>query len=196
MTEPHPALDAHPLPMLTVAQARAAAEAGGLPESLANPHVFRFALRHPILAKVFAGVIDLGVLHGELDARTREVVILRVGWRIGSIYEWSNHVPIAERAGMTEAEILAVRGDGTDPVLTARDRLAIDVVDEVLAHDVVSPQTLARARSIVGDGDELLELVALPGLYRTIGTVLATFSIPLESHVAGWAPDGQGPAAR
>lgn len=186
--------DAHPLPMLSPDAARTAAAAAGVPEALAGPHVFRFALRHPILAKVLAGVIDLGVLRGELDARTREVAILRVGWRIGSVYEWSNHVPIAVRAGMTDAEIVAVRGDGTDPVLTARDRIAIEVADEVLDHNVVAPDTLARARAIVGDGDELLELIALPGLYRTIGTLLATFSIPLEDHVPAWAPDGRGPA--
>lgn len=187
--------DAHPIPMLSAEAARAAAAAAGIPEALAAPHVFRFALRHPKVAKVLADIIDVGVLHGELDARTREVAILRVGWRLGSVYEWSNHAPIGTRAGMSDDELLAVRGDGSDPRLTEADRVAMAVADEILDHNVVSPATLARARAVFGDGDELLELVSLPGYYRAIGSLLATFSVPLEAHVPAWAPDGVGPTA-
>ena len=131
-------------------------------------------------------------MHGRLDARLREIAILRVGWRIGSVYEWSNHVPIGVRAGMSDAEVVAVRTADTS-VLSAADLVAIAVADEVLDHNVVSPPTLAAARALLGDGDELLELVALPGYYRAIGSMLATFSIPLEDHVTPWAPDGSAP---
>jgi alkylhydroperoxidase family enzyme len=139
-------------------------------------------------------MVDVAVLSGKLDARLREIAILRVGWRIGSVYEWSNHVPIARRAGLTDDEVRAVRhADGS--VLSASDLAAIAVVDDVLDHVSVSAATLARAREAVGDGDELLELVAIPGFYRAIGALLLTFGIPLEPHVEPWAPDGVGPQA-
>jgi len=130
-------------------------------------------------------------MHSVLDARTREVAILRVGWRIGSVYEWSNHVPIARRAGMSDDEIAAVRDDEpSDSRLTAADRCAIAVVDEVLDGVVVSAATLASARSLLGDDRAVLELLMIPGLYRTIGTVLLSVGVPLEEHVEPWAPDG------
>jgi alkylhydroperoxidase family enzyme len=182
-----------PIAMLGVEEAEAAAAAAGIPAALARPHLLRFGLRHPKLARVFADMIDVAVLGGALDARVREVAILRVGWRIGSVYEWSNHVPIARRAGMTDAEILAVRT--ADPsALAAHDLLAITIVDEVLDGGQVTPATLTAARDALGDGDELLELVAIPGFYRAIGSMLLTFAVPLEPGTAPWAPDGNGPA--
>jgi alkylhydroperoxidase family enzyme len=181
-----------PIPMLSPDDAKASAIAAGIPEVLAGPNLMRFGLRHPKVARVLADIIDVAVLNGALDARLREVAILRVGWRIGSVYEWSNHVPIGQRAGLSDDEIVAVRrADAT--VLTPADLVAIAVVDEVLDTTRVSPATLDAARALLGDGEELIELVAIPGYYRAIGSLLFTFAIPLEDHVAPWAPDGSGP---
>jgi alkylhydroperoxidase family enzyme len=179
-----------PLPLLSADEARAAGLDAGMPERVAQANIMRFGLRHPGVAAVLAGMIDVAVLNGALDARPREIAILRVGWRIGSVYEWSNHVGVARAAGLTDAEIVAVRtADAT--VLSEEDRLAIRVVDEVLDTTRVSEATLAEVRALVGDGDEL---VAIPGFYRAIGSMLLTFSVPLEDHLEPWAPDGHAPA--
>jgi alkylhydroperoxidase family enzyme len=181
-----------PIPLLSADDSLAAAERAGIPAVLAGPNLLRFGLRHPKLARVLADMIDVAVLNGALDARLREVAILRVGWRIGSVYEWSNHVPIARRAGMTDDELLAVRTADAS-VLRPGDLVAIAVADDVLDSLAVSSITFDSARQLLGDGDELLELVAIPGFYRAIGSLLLTFDIPLESHVEPWAPDGRGP---
>src|SRR5687767_12024960 len=109
-------------PLLPTDEARAAGLAAGIPERVAQANIMRFALQHPRVAGVFAGMIDVAVLHGSLDARRREIAILRVGWRIGSVYEWSNHVGVARGVGLTDAEILAVR-TADDRVLSNADRL-------------------------------------------------------------------------
>jgi alkylhydroperoxidase family enzyme len=162
-------------------------------EVLASTNVVRFALRNEKVGRILADVIEMAVMDGSLSARLREIAILRVGWRIGSVYEWSHHVPIARRAGLTDDELLAIRTSDAR-VLSPADLLAITVADEVLDANAVSPTTLASARALLGDGDELLELVAIPGSYRLIGSLLATFSIPLEAHVEPWAPNGKGPS--
>jgi alkylhydroperoxidase family enzyme len=187
-------MEAMPIPMLSAEDAVAAAREAGIPEVLARPNLLRFGLRHPKIATVLADMIDVAVLHGSLDARLREIAILRVGWRIGSVYEWSNHVPIAQRAGLSDEELGAIRtADAT--VLSRADLVDDGDGDEVLDRAEVSGATLDEARATVGDGDELIELVAIPGFYRAIGSLLLTFAIPLEDHVAPWAPDGVGPAA-
>ena len=181
-----------PLPLLSPDEARAAGVAAGMPERVAQANIMRFGLRHPKVAAVLAAMIDVAVLNGALDGRLREIAILRVGWRIGSVYEWSNHVGVARGVGLTDAEIVAVRNaDGK--VLSDADLLAIRVVDEVLDATSVSPSTLAEARALLGDGDELVELVAIPGFYRAIGTLLLSFSVPLEDHLEPWGPDGHAP---
>jgi len=185
--------DPMPLPLLPLDVARARGVAAGMPERVAAANIMRFGLRNPRVAAVLAAAIDVAVFHGALDARLREIAILRVGWRIGSVYEWSNHVGVARDAGLTDAEILAVRSaDGS--ALADADLLAIRVVDDVLDQTRVSAATLADARALLGDGDELLELVTIPGFYRAIGTMLLTFSVPLEDHLEPWGPDGRAPA--
>jgi alkylhydroperoxidase family enzyme len=181
-----------PLRMVSPDEARAAGAAAGVPDRVAQANILRFGLRHPKVASVLAAMIDVAVLDGALDARLREIAILRVGWRIGSVYEWSNHVGVARGAGLTDAEIVAVR-TADAAVLSDADRLAIQVVDEVLDTTRVSGSTLDDARALLGDGDELLELVMIPGFYRAIGSMLLTFSVPLEDHLEPWAPDGQAP---
>jgi alkylhydroperoxidase family enzyme len=169
----------------------------GLPESLARVNLFRATYTHPPVGRIFGDVVDALVLNSVLDARTREVAILRVGWRIGSVYEWSNHVVIAQRAGLTDAEIAAVREpEPPADLLTELDRCAIAVVDEALDSVKVRLATRENARRLLRDDRAVLELLAIPGLYRAIGTVLLTAAIPLEGHVQPWPPDGlPGPAA-
>ena len=92
----------------------------------------------------------------------------------------------------TDFQVVAVRTADAG-VLSDADLLAIRVVDEVLDATSVSDATLAEARALLGDGDELIELVAIPGFYRAIGTLLLTFAVPLENHLEPWAPDGRAP---
>ncbi len=180
------------LPLLSAEHAVTAALAAGIPEMLAGPNVLRFGLRHPKVARVLADMIDVAVLNGTLDARLREVAILRVGWRIGSVYEWSNHVPIGRRSGLTDAELVAIR-NADAAVLGAGDMLVINVVDEVLDHVGVTRSTLDAVRSHLDDDAALMELVTIAGCYRAIGSLLLSFAVPLEDHVEPWAPDGVAP---
>jgi alkylhydroperoxidase family enzyme len=182
------------LSLLDKADAQGLVVEAGLPASLAAVHLFRATFRHPPIGRIFGEVVRALVLDSVLDARTREVAILRVGWRIGSVYEWSNHVPIAQRAGLSDQAIAAVREpEASSDVLTETDRCAIAVVDEVLDSVSVSSTTLARARALLGDDRATLELLTIPGLYRTIGTVLMAGEISLEDHVQAWPPDGLRP---
>ena len=64
------------------------------------------------------------------------------------------------------------------------------LVDEVLGGVSVTPSTMANARRLLADDRAVLELLTIPGFYRTIGTVLSTAAIPLEPHIQPWPPDG------
>lgn len=181
-------------PLLELDEANRAAAVAGIKEVLARVNLFRTTLHHPPIGRIVGDVVDALVLTSVLDARLREIAILRTGWRIGSVYEWSNHYGIAKRAGMTDAEIVAVRDGAASPALTEADRAVIAVVDEAFDNVRVSDATLAAARAHVGDDRALLELVMIPGCYRTIGSVLLSFGVPLEDGVPVWPPDGVSPA--
>ena len=53
-----------------------------------------------------------------LTPREREILILRVGRLCGAEYEWTQHVPFAERAGLSAAEIRGIVSGATDPIWT------------------------------------------------------------------------------
>ena len=68
-------------------------------------NIFKTLAHHPALFKrwlVFANHI-LG--KSTLDVRTRELLILRIGYLCQSGYEWGQHVLIARDGGMTDEEI-------------------------------------------------------------------------------------------
>jgi alkylhydroperoxidase family enzyme len=184
--------DAVLLPLLDPDATAAAIRETGISERLQTVNLLRTALHHPPVGKIIGDSIDALVLSGVLEARLREIAILRVGWRIGAAYEWGNHYPLARRVGLTDDEITAVREP--DPVtLSARERCVVRVVDEVLDQVRVTPATLAEIRDLLGDDRALLELVMIPACYRAIGTLLLTFGVPLEDGVEPWPPDGLAP---
>lgn len=182
-------------PLLDPAAAQAACAELGMPDTLARVNLFRTTLHHPPIGRIVGDVVGALVINSVLDARLREIAILRTGWRLGSVYEWSNHYGIAKRAGMTDDEIVAVREGAAAAALSDADRAVIALVDEAFDRVAVSGATLAAVRRYVTDDRALMELVMIPGCYRTIGSILLTFDVPLEDHVAPWAPDGVAPVA-
>src|SRR5690606_22037398 len=56
----------------------------------------------------FAGRLMPG---GRLPRRDTELVILRVASRAGSEYEWTQHAAMGRRAGLTDAQVEALRED-------------------------------------------------------------------------------------
>ncbi|SIN43343.1 Carboxymuconolactone decarboxylase family [Mycobacteroides abscessus subsp. abscessus] len=88
------------VPMLDREQAQLRAAECGLPEELADLSVFRVALHQPRVAVALHGLLDALLFRGSLDARLRELVIMRIGWITGSEYEWTQHWRIATLLGV------------------------------------------------------------------------------------------------
>ena len=83
------------IPRLDAATAKAMATEHGLPEFLGDLSVFQIALRNPRVATALNGMLHNLLMKGELDGRLRELIILRIGWATGSVYEWTQHWRVA-----------------------------------------------------------------------------------------------------
>ncbi|MFC0081453.1 carboxymuconolactone decarboxylase family protein [Aciditerrimonas ferrireducens] len=180
------------LPLLEEDRALAVAAEARVPEVLARLHVFRLLLGRPSLAKGLSGLL-LALLTSEvLPARLRELQILRVAWRRGSAYEWSQHWRIAADLGIPPAVLLAVREGPGAPGLDPEDHLVLQAADEVLTDGQVTARTLADLVGALGEGGAL-EAVAVPAVWAMVAVILQSAQVPLEEGLPPWLPDGRGP---
>lgn len=183
------------LPPLSPDDAVAAARAAGIPEMLAAPNVFRVLLRHPPVARIVADLVQAVVLDSVLDARLRELAIMRAGWLRGSVYEWTSHYAICARLGLTDDEIVAVRGGPGAPGLPDDVRVVMRVVDTIVAGERCSDALLAEAREVAGSDEAYVELLAIPGCYAGLAAILEALDVPLDGdRPEAWPPDGVTPS--
>nr|WP_179503718.1 carboxymuconolactone decarboxylase family protein [Nocardioides daedukensis] len=129
----------------------------------------------------FAGTLMPG---GRLARRETELVILRVAASAGSDYEWEQHAGLGRRAGLTAGEIDAVAllagAQGPQGMeqhdWSLRDRLLLDVTDELLASQDLSDETWRRLRDVL-DERTAVELLMLVGHYRMLATTLKALRV-------------------
>lgn len=133
------------VPLLSLDDSLAAAEAAGIPAELADRNLFRALLSCPSLAKGINDLLYSLLFAATLSDRHRELVIMRIGWATGSNYEWTQHWAVAQSAfGCQPEDLLAVRDWRRSDRLDASDRAVLAATDETLETGCVGPQTWAE----------------------------------------------------
>lgn len=180
------------VPLLSVDEARERAVAAGIPEYMANLSVFRILLHAPVAASGLNGLLSALLWNGALDARLRELVIMRIGWSTGSVYEWTQHWRVATQIGVDEADLIAVRDWRASDRFNEAERAVLAATDETVGDGVVSAETFAACAEHLPT-PEVVELVIAIGNWRLFSSLLRTLEVPLEDGVDPWPPDGLHP---
>jgi alkylhydroperoxidase family enzyme len=187
------------IPPLSYDDARSAADVAGIPHYMARLSIFQILLRHPRLARAFNDMLAVLLWDNALDARLRELVIMRLGWSTGSVYEWTQHWRIASSLGVPEHDLLGVREWESHPGFGPGERAVLAATDEVIRDGTVSDDTWDLLVAHLPGGEDqtkvLLEVVMAIGAWRMVSSLLATLEVPLEDGVDPWPPDGSSPAA-
>lgn len=143
-------------------------------------NVFRTMVRAPALAKPFlaygAYILDKG---RSLDPRTRELIILRTGYLCRSGYEWTQHVRLGERAGLTESDIEAIKAGPDHPRWGLLDALLLKAADELHADQFISTPTWEGLRDHL-DEKACIDVVMTIGQYTQVSMFLNTLGVPLD----------------
>jgi len=147
-------------------------------------NIFATLAHHPALLTRFSRFGGYLLVRGLLPAREREIVILRVGWRSGSVYEFGQHTIIGRGVGLTDDEIARLARDG-DADWSAEDAALVALADELCAINTVSDATWAALASRWGH-PELVELLVLAGFYRLVSGFLRAAGVELDPGVPGW----------
>jgi alkylhydroperoxidase family enzyme len=151
-----------------------------LPAARANPrdagNILATLVRNQPLTRAYLTFNAYLLLNSSLSARVREVAVLRAALVSESDYLWDHHVPLAERAGLTSAEIEQIRvGESTDAV----DRLVVRAVDELAERHAITDETWTALGAHLDD-DQRLDLIFTVGGYQLLALVVNTLDIRPE----------------
>ncbi len=173
------------LPLLPIDESARLGAQLGIVDWLATANIFRGLLQSQPSAAAVYGVLEHLFFHGKLAARTRELVILRIGWRAQSEYVFCNHVRISREIGIPDPDILGVRDPAQCREFSEADRRIIDLADEIYDSACVTPTTWAALEATC-TSEELVELVLVAGLWRAIAGFVNSARIPLDADTPSW----------
>jgi 4-carboxymuconolactone decarboxylase len=142
-------------------------------------NLFRMLAHSP---PVLAGFAKLGgalLQDLALDARFRELAIVRVGLLAGASYEVGKHTAIARAVGVTDAELCALRPGESRDALGDAARAVIELTDQLFAGVRADDGVLAGVRRHLDDR-QLVELVVTIGYYGLVCRVLETLGVDEE----------------
>jgi 4-carboxymuconolactone decarboxylase len=112
----------------------------------------------------------------ELSDRVREIAVLAVAAAWQCDFEMDAHEAIARAAGVTEAEINAVRMGGELPLSDDLERASLAVVRALLLRADLDEAEYGAARDLVGE-PALVELSTLVGYYSMLALQLRIFRV-------------------
>jgi 4-carboxymuconolactone decarboxylase len=120
---------------------------------------------------------------GRLPDRTREMAILEIARLRNSDYEWFAHEPPGRAAGLTDAEMNALRTGEAAPSLTSSETLVREAVRSLVLVRDLPDQLFEQVERVLGP-ELLVELLTLVGYYDLQALSLQVLRVPL--------PDGYG----
>ncbi|RYF65892.1 MAG: carboxymuconolactone decarboxylase family protein [Comamonadaceae bacterium] len=140
--------------------------------------LYQVLLNSPPIAHGWEQMLSAVRNRSSLDARLRELVILRVAVLNRAPYEFDAHVPHALRAGSTQESIDATRIDPlpADGPWTAAERLALQLTD-AMTRDIDVPDALFEQVREHFDAQGLVDLTATIGAYNMVSRFLVALQI-------------------
>jgi alkylhydroperoxidase family enzyme len=137
-------------------------------------------LRNPAACRAFMEFNRHLLYESSLDERVRELVVLRISWRLGSAYEWAQHVPVAKQCGFTDEEIERIREGAVADGWSDLDAALLRATDELLDSGDITDDTWASLAATYGAA-ALLDLIFTVGGYATLGMVFNAARLPLDA---------------
>ena len=112
------------------------------------------------------------------DRRVRELVILRTAQLTASGYEWSHHVPMATRAGVSADQITALDTWEASSAFDDGERAALRCAEEVHAL-AVGDETFGELERTLGRVGAL-EIVVTASFYQAVARMIQALDLEVE----------------
>jgi 4-carboxymuconolactone decarboxylase len=149
-------------------------------DALPPLNIFRLVAHAETALRPFLRLGGALLTQAALDARLRELVILRVAQMSGARYEWVQHAAIAEAVGVSRDRISTLEaGDADADCFDDDERLVLAFAAEVVEDVGASKSTFERVNARFSPR-EIIELILTIGYYMMIARVMETTEIDLD----------------
>jgi 4-carboxymuconolactone decarboxylase len=105
--------------------------------------------------------------HGRLEVRVREIVICNVARYTANQFEWTAHVPLAIKAGVSQSSISAVLEARLPTEGPKDERIALEFADHLMRTHLVPDSLYAEAKASFGV-EGIIELTTLIGYFVAV----------------------------
>lgn len=150
-------------------------------------NVHSLMANHPELLDAWWDFRNYAVRGGSLRQRDCELIILRVAVHMRSWYEWASHVDRGLAAGLSIEEIERVRQGPDSADWDERDAVLLQSIDELLAERAISSETLTKLSGHFSN-NQIMDVVAIHGMYITLGCMINTWGLALDGPVLDRLP--------
>jgi 4-carboxymuconolactone decarboxylase len=157
----------------------------GSEESLRNApiklNVARMIANSEAASQPFARMAGALVMKTKLEPKLREIAILRTAKVSHSVYEWTQHVPMAKHVGVTDAQVAAMDNWQNAKCFNELERAVLRFTDEVAQNVKSSREALETLKKSLGP-TEIVELILSIGFWGMVARLLETTEVDLEEY--------------
>ncbi|MGI9237973.1 MAG: carboxymuconolactone decarboxylase family protein [Woeseiaceae bacterium] len=151
-------------------------------------NVHSLMANHPDLLDAWWRFRNYAVRGGDLSQRDCELLILRVAVHMHCWYEWASHVDRGLATGLTIEEIERVqRGPGAEE-WSSHDAVLLQSVDELIIEHGIADTTRKQLSAHFTD-NQVMDVIAIHGMYVTLGCMINTWGLTLDEAVEARLPD-------
>jgi alkylhydroperoxidase family enzyme len=149
-------------------------------------NLYRALGNHPALVAAWTEFFR-AIRHDSRTPRSlRELMILRAAWLARSEYEWAQHLKMARRAGVREAQIGALGDWRAASCFDDKERAALALTDAVTAGSV--PDALYAEISRHFGHAEYVELCLTAAAYSMVSRMLEAIRVELDDDIRDHSP--------
>lgn len=145
-------------------------------------NIFATLAHHPALLRRWLVFASHVLAKNTLTPRDRELLILRVGVRCESPYEFGQHHVIAQTSDISLDEIERVKNGPDDPAWTPFDAALLRAVDELHDHNRIGDGTWAVLAERYST-EQLLDVIFTVGQYHLVSFALNSCGVQLDDGI-------------
>ncbi|MGA2285321.1 MAG: carboxymuconolactone decarboxylase family protein [Dehalococcoidia bacterium] len=150
-------------------------------------NIHRAVARSPNTLRNFIRLGNSLLAHGQLPPNLRELAILRIAQITGADYEWAHHVPLAMKAGVSEAQIEGLSAWRDNDMFSSLERAVVAYAEGVVTSRDVPDDIFEAVRNQLGE-DDVVELTLVCGYWNMVACLLLALKIDLEPAARKYLP--------